>query len=114
LADVAAPENAVSGVRRVQLDVTGMSCGMCAARIRNKLNKIDGVHASVDFGTRVATIEASRDVEVSDLCDAVRQAGYGAEQRFAMTADSDDSGIRFGPGPLRRLLMLIFRWMTFR
>jgi cation-transporting P-type ATPase A/B len=87
---------------------------MCAARIRNKLNKIDGVRASVNFNTSVATVEASGDVTVAELCDAVRKAGYGAEKRSVVTIESDDPDTLLAGGPLRRLLTLVFRWMTFR
>ncbi|MCB9417929.1 MAG: heavy-metal-associated domain-containing protein, partial [Mycolicibacterium sp.] len=46
-------------VRRVELDVSGMTCAACAARVENRLNKLDGVHASVNYATRVATVDAS-------------------------------------------------------
>lgn len=87
---------------------------MCAASIQRKLNKIDGVRASVSFGSRAATVEASGDVTVAELVDAVRKAGYGAEQRSVVTVDSDDPDTRRAGGPLQRLLTLVFRWMTFR
>ena len=45
-------------VRRVELDVSGMTCAACAARVENRLNKIDGVRASVNYATRVATVDA--------------------------------------------------------
>lgn len=93
-----------------------MTCGMCAGRIRNKLNKIDGVHASVDFATGIATVDAGRDISVSELCEAVRQAGYGARQRAHSPIENDvpDPVARHAGGPLRRLLMLILHWMTSR
>ncbi len=78
-ADVRTDE--ASGSRRVQLDVTGMSCGACSRRVESKLNKIDGVRASVDFATKVATVDARHDVSVADLCDVVEQAGYRATER---------------------------------
>ena len=43
---------------RVRLDVGGMSCAACAARVETKLNRQPGVHASVNFATGVATIDA--------------------------------------------------------
>ena len=52
---------AASQLRRVELDVSGMSCAACAARVETKLNKVDGVHASVNFATRVATVDAPDD-----------------------------------------------------
>ncbi|MBL7315449.1 cation transporter, partial [Escherichia coli] len=45
----------LQSVRRIRLDVSGMSCAACASRVETKLNKIPGVRASVNFATRVAT-----------------------------------------------------------
>ena len=38
----------------VQLDITGMTCASCAARIEKRLNKLDGVQASVNYATEKA------------------------------------------------------------
>ncbi len=98
LTELAKPEQ--SGVRQIELDVTGMFCGACAKRIEKKLNKLDGVHASVDFGTGIAVVEASSDISVADLCVAVQKAGYGAEQRSEASAD-DGPDARAVTGPRR-------------
>ena len=66
---------------RVELDVTGMSCAACASRVEAALNKLPGVRASVNFATRVATIDAGKDAETAELCAAVHRAGYSAELR---------------------------------
>lgn len=66
-------------VRRVRLDVTGMTCGACAARIEKKLNKLPGARASVNFATRVATIDADDTASDTQLCEVVRSAGYAAQ-----------------------------------
>ena len=42
----------------IRLDVQGMSCSSCAARIEKKLNKLDGVNASVNYATERAVVEA--------------------------------------------------------
>ncbi len=68
-------------VRRVELDVTGMTCAACAARVENRLNKIDGVRASVNYATRVATVDAPDALDSAELCDVVQRAGYAAELR---------------------------------
>ncbi|OMC29618.1 cation-transporting ATPase [Mycobacterium sp. GA-1841] len=57
-----------------------MSCGACSRRVENKLNKIDGVQASVDIATKIATVDARHDVTVADLCAAVEEAGYHAAE----------------------------------
>ena len=75
---------------RVRLDIEGMTCASCAARIEKKLGRVDGVDAVVNFATEEATVtyDASR-VEVEDLLRAVESAGYGAHVH-SDTAGSDD------------------------
>jgi Cu+-exporting ATPase len=68
-------------LQRVQLNVTGMSCAACASRVESALNKLPGVRASVNFATRVATIDAGEDTEPAALCEAVHNTGYQAEIR---------------------------------
>ncbi|WP_099020422.1 heavy metal translocating P-type ATPase [Mycolicibacterium palauense] len=93
-----------NGVRRIRLDVTGMTCGSCAARVENKLNKVDGVRASVNYATRVATIDAASGVGVPELCEVVQRAGYEAEQRpDAVIASEDDPDARQARNLLLRL-----------
>jgi heavy metal translocating P-type ATPase len=60
-----------------------MSCASCANRVESALNKLPGVRASVNFATRVATVDASEDIEATRLCEAIHQAGYQAEPRRA-------------------------------
>lgn len=62
----------------VDLDVSGMTCASCAARITKKLNKVDGVQASVNYATGRAHVIATRPVRVEDLIGVVEAAGYGA------------------------------------
>lgn len=61
-----------------ELDITGMTCASCAARIEKKLNKLDGVQASVNYATEKATVLFPTMVSVDDLIVAVRNAGYDA------------------------------------
>ena len=78
---------------RVELALEGMTCAACANRIERKLNKLDGVEASVNYATEQAAVryDAGR-VAVADLIGAVEAAGYharpaaearGAEDRAA-------------------------------
>lgn len=60
------------------LDITGMTCASCAARIEKKLNKLPGAQASVNYATARAHVLAPAETTASDLMDAVEQAGYGA------------------------------------
>ncbi len=104
--DAAATADDSAAARRVQLDVTGMSCGACSARVERTLNKMPGVRASVNFGTRVATVDALPEVADSDLCDAIRKAGYEAEPRSGVIAgDRDDEDLSHAHYLLRRLLV---------
>ena len=84
-------------VRRVELDVSGMTCAACAARVENRLNKLDGVRASVNYATRVATVDAPDALTPNELCDVVHRAGYQAELRRAGNderPDPDDAAAR--------------------
>ncbi|KAA1250454.1 cation-translocating P-type ATPase [Mycobacterium simiae] len=76
-------------VRRIRLDVAGMSCAACASRVETKLNKVPGVRASVNFATRIATIDAV-EMAADDLCQVVERAGYHAVPHTDLaTAESD-------------------------
>ena len=69
-----------------ELNVIGMTCGSCAARVQRALNKQAGVsEAFVNYATGRATIELAADppnvrqsVDAEQLVDAVRKAGYDA------------------------------------
>ncbi|QGG93672.1 heavy metal translocating P-type ATPase [Actinomarinicola tropica] len=71
-------DTAARPTRPVQLDIGGMTCASCAARIEKKLNKLDGVTASVNYATETAAIDAPDDVDVADLVATVESAGYSA------------------------------------
>ncbi|MGW3958524.1 heavy metal translocating P-type ATPase [Amycolatopsis sp. NPDC005003] len=62
----------------VELAITGMTCASCAMRIERKLNKLDGVTATVNYATEKAKVVYSGDVEPRRLVEQVEAAGYGA------------------------------------
>ena len=65
---------------RVDLALEGMTCAACANRIERKLNKLDGVEASVNYATEQAAVRFDpHRVAVADLLGAVEAAGYHAE-----------------------------------
>jgi Cu+-exporting ATPase len=62
----------------VLLDLAGMTCASCAARIERKLNRLEGVEATVNFVTEQATVQCPDEVGTDELVAAVESAGYGA------------------------------------
>ncbi len=64
---------------RAELEIEGMTCAACAVRIEKRLNRLEGVEASVNYATARASVryEPVR-VTLDDLVDAVEATGYGA------------------------------------
>ena len=63
-------------LRTVNLSIGGMTCASCVARVEKKLNKLDGVSASVNLATESAHVTAPSAVSVDDLLATVARAGY--------------------------------------
>ena len=65
--------------QQLRLDVDGMTCASCAARIERKLNRLDGVEATVNYATEAAAVTYDPSaVSVDDLIAAVEKVGYHA------------------------------------
>jgi Cu+-exporting ATPase len=64
--------------QHLELPITGMTCASCANRIERKLNKLDGVSASVNYATETATVDFEPSVAPDELLAAVEAAGYQA------------------------------------
>jgi len=62
----------------VELDITGMTCASCANRIERKLNKLEGVTASVNYATERALVSHPATVSTDQLLATVAAAGYAA------------------------------------
>ncbi|UPK62289.1 heavy metal translocating P-type ATPase [Rhodococcus pyridinivorans] len=62
----------------IELAITGMTCASCANRIERKLNKLDGVTATVNYATEKAKVTYPDDMTPEQLVTVVEQAGYGA------------------------------------
>ncbi|KOT74140.1 carbonate dehydratase [Streptomyces rimosus subsp. pseudoverticillatus] len=65
---------------RIELEIGGMTCASCAARIEKKLNRMDGVTATVNYATEKAkvTYEEGAGIGVADLIATVEKTGYTA------------------------------------
>ena len=109
--------SAVTGaMRSAELAIGGMTCASCAARIEKKLNKLDGVTATVNFATETARVSFPAAVSGGDLISVVEQAGYTAALSFQGDPGGwrpHGRGVTEGPPPegqaqpdaLRRLLV---------
>ncbi len=96
---IAAPE-------RVELEIGGMTCASCAARIERKLNKLEGVEASVNYASEQASVryDATR-VKLEQLVAAVEGVGYTA----ALPAGRSEEG---DPARSLRLRLLVAAALT--
>ena len=72
------------------LAVGGMTCASCAARVEKRLNRIEGVTASVNYATEQAriTIDPGAAIDIKDLVQAVVDTGYTAEPLLPPTPDA--------------------------
>jgi len=98
--------DAAPGTTQFELVIGGMTCAACAARVQAKLNKLDGVAATVNLATERAHVTAPARVSVPDLLRVVQGAGYSAElaapERPDPGATADQAAVR----RLRRRLVL--------
>ncbi|MFJ5634439.1 heavy metal translocating P-type ATPase [Streptomyces goshikiensis] len=74
------PIAAQDGTAQVELTIGGMTCASCAARIEKKLNRMDGVTATVNYATEKARVSYAGDVGVADLIATVVKTGYTATE----------------------------------
>ena len=98
----------VENPNSIELAVSGMTCGACAARIQDHLNEIEGVQAAVNYATETATIHLLRGIPVEELISAVGEIGYGAEVRDAESTNLGASDEEFEEdiAVLRRRLLV--------
>ncbi|MFF6785566.1 heavy metal translocating P-type ATPase [Streptomyces sp. NPDC012510] len=93
----------------VELSIGGMTCASCSARIEKKLNRMDGVTATVNYATEKAKISYADGIGVADLIATVEKAGYTAEEPpppAPPTAEGGDDARAAGPAVDRELLSL--------
>jgi len=73
----------------VELEIGGMTCASCATRIERKLNKLDGVAATVNYATEKAKVSAPAGVDASLLIAEVEKAGYSAQLPAAKQPEAE-------------------------
>jgi Cu+-exporting ATPase len=94
-----------SATEHVELPITGMTCASCANRIERKLNKLDGVTATVNYATEKARVEFDPGaVAPEQLLGAVEAAGYSATLPSSEPAQA--GGEEDATAPLRRRLVV--------
>ncbi|MFJ6659465.1 heavy metal translocating P-type ATPase [Streptomyces sp. NPDC091377] len=96
----------------VELAIGGMTCASCAARIEKKLNRMEGVTATVNYATEKAKVSYADGIAVADLIATVEATGYTAREpeppRAAGAAGAAGDGAAEGPDeltPLRQRLI---------
>jgi Cu+-exporting ATPase len=87
-----------------------MTCASCAARVEKKLNRMDGVTATVNYATEKARVSYPADIEVADLIATVVKTGYTAEEPAPAREEEPADGTHAGEDPelsaLRRRLVV--------
>ncbi|WP_405564843.1 heavy metal translocating P-type ATPase [Streptomyces phaeochromogenes] len=93
----------------VELAIGGMTCASCAARIEKKLNRMDGVTATVNYATEKAKVAYDGDVSVQDLIATVEKTGYTARKPEPVhtrpEGDDESAGADDELRPLRERLI---------
>jgi Cu+-exporting ATPase len=88
------PAHSEGNTTDLELQISGMTCASCANRIEKKLNKIEGVNATVNYATEKAKVTVTGAVEPGDLIATVQATGYDAALPQPDTASDQAS-----PGP---------------
>src|SRR5690349_6919875 len=93
----------------VELRISGMTCASCANRIERRLNKLEGVNATVNYATETASVDIDAGVVAADeLLAAVESAGYAASLPAGDTtaAAGEEPAEADELAPLRRRLIV--------
>ncbi|MGW7098684.1 heavy metal translocating P-type ATPase [Streptomyces sp. NPDC054838] len=92
-----------AGAAQVELAIGGMTCASCAARIEKKLNRMDGVEATVNYATEKAKVTFDADISVADLIATVEATGYTAREPVRAPVDGGPQTPAEEPDELRPL-----------
>jgi P-type Cu+ transporter len=91
--------------REIELAIGGMTCASCANRIERKLNKLDGVTATVNYATEKARVTFAEDVEPGALVEQVEAAGYTATLPQPPAAEENEEPAEDPTRSLRQRLL---------
>ncbi len=80
-----------TGGAHIELDIGGMTCASCANRIERRLNKIEGVSATVNYATEKAKVVAPEGVDPQRIIDEVVGTGYSATLSGAAAPSGPDA-----------------------
>jgi Cu+-exporting ATPase len=97
---------------QVELALTGMTCASCANRIERKLNKLEGVTATVNYATEKAKVTYAGGVSTDDLVAAVEAAGYGASLPKPPAAEGEEPAAEADPVATLRQRLVISALLT--
>ena len=98
------PTQTPTALQHIELGVTGMTCSSCSSRVQRKLNKLDGVDASVNFSTETAAVDFDASATTPQmLIDEVRKAGYDAFALDDGAESADGAGGAEGASSSERL-----------
>ncbi|MGN5237637.1 heavy metal translocating P-type ATPase [Rhodococcus sp. SJ-3] len=92
---------------RIELEIGGMTCASCANRIERKLNKLDGVTATVNYATEKARVDYVGEISPADLVATVQEAGYTAALPAPPTAAGSEPTAEPDPTAALRQRLLV-------
>src|SRR5215216_2082521 len=101
--------SAQAGAELVPFDlaISGMTCASCAARIEKRLNRLDGVTATVNYATEHATVYIPENLAPADVIAAVEAAGYTAAVPKTATSELVEGAEPIDEtAPLRQRLLI--------
>ncbi|MCT6776136.1 heavy metal translocating P-type ATPase [Streptomyces sp. CS7] len=103
MASTAAAHFPAADASEAELMIGGMTCASCAARVEKKLNRMDGVTATVNYATEKARVTFGEGLKLGDLVATVEKTGYTArpvaQPPVPAPAPAPERTREAGPGP---------------
>ncbi|MDH6197493.1 Cu+-exporting ATPase [Mycobacterium frederiksbergense] len=93
----------------VDLQIGGMTCSSCATRIERKLNKLDGVTATVNYATEKASVDVAGEVSPDQLIQVIESVGYTAHVPVTEPAET---GVEDDPTAALRTRLIVSAVLT--